>query len=109
MNTCPYCKSTNTIRMGQKHSNGEYVTIYVCKNCWKLFQISAEEKNPDYNPKFKQGFIEKEIPEIAEHKNFTGEKISGNDKTDLKIDFYLMERDMKKNKKRKRNVIRTDT
>ena len=92
---CPNCKSYQTILIGRITKNTKQNDVYVCKKCFNIFydkDPAIEDKSPVYNPKFKQLYFEKKIPEIAEHKNFIGqEKISENDKADLKIDFWLME------------------
>ena len=106
---CPNCKSYDTLKVGKVYRLELENDVYICKECFKIFydkDPSTQDKTIMYNPNFKRLYLEQKIPEIAEHKNFEGQdKICENDKTDLKIDFWLMER---KKKKEENETSRTD-
>jgi len=91
---CPFCESYDTIFLGKKHIGEIPEGVWGCRKCFKIFVDDVEEDTAPvarYNPKFKNAYLKKKIPEISEHEKFRYEdKVTQSDITDLKIVWYLL-------------------
>lgn len=97
MKKCPFCDSTDTLQLGKKMVNNVLTGVWGCRKCFKVFvdDYVEEEKQVEritqYNPKFKNAFLKKKIPELAEHEKFKYEgKLTLGDVKDLQIIWYQL-------------------
>ena len=93
---CPFCESTDVIFLGTKMIGAEKQGAFGCRSCFKVFLDEPDEDTAPaihYNPKFKQAYLNKKIPEMAEHAKFKFEdKLTLSDVTDLKIAWWEMKK-----------------
>ena len=94
---CPFCDSYDIIQLGKKKVGEDLTGVWGCRKCFKVFVDEAEEEEKQverithYNPKFKNAFLKKKIPELAEHANFKYEgKLTASDVKDLQIVWYQL-------------------
>jgi Zn-finger protein len=91
---CPFCNSYNIIQLGKKTIGDTPQGVWGCRECFKIFMDDYDEEIPSaihYNPKFKNAYLKKKIPELAEHEKFKNEELIGtSDIKDLQIVWYLL-------------------
>lgn len=91
---CPHCDSYDIIQLGKKMIGDTPEGVWGCRNCFKVFMDDYVEETASmskYNPKFKNAYLQKKIPELKEHEKFKHEgKLTTSDVKDLQIMWYLL-------------------
>lgn len=99
--SCPKCKSKD-VRFIETIKEDDYYLCNECENCFLLphYAESGTNNDPEKTRKsvFYREYIKINCKELQEREHFKGQKkICADDKIDLQIDFYLLEKDKTKN------------